>query len=209
MAMRAFSEHEVAPDRVVLRAARPEDADAIATIYGPIVTHTAISFEEVAPSPAEMAKRIRSTIATYPWLVAEMDGEVVGYAYASPHSERAAYRWVADVSVYLATSARGLRIGRQLYERLFALLERLGYHRLYAGVKIPNPASEGLHRALGFFPVGTYHRVGFKLGRWHDVRWFELVLRDDDGTPDGPLLWPSIAGARQYRVSAVGPLVKC
>jgi phosphinothricin acetyltransferase len=191
--MRAVPEYEVAPDRIALRAAGPEDAEAVAAIYEPIVSHTAISFEDVAPSPAEIARRIRSITAKYPWLVAEMGGEVVGYAYAGPHAELAGYRWVADVSVYLAGNARGLGIGRQLYEQLFGYLEQLGYRRLYAVVKIPNPASEGLHRALGFVPVGTYRRAGFKFGRWHDVRWFELVLRDDDSAPSEPLLWPSIA----------------
>jgi phosphinothricin acetyltransferase len=191
--MRALSEAGFGPDPITLRAAVPGDAEAIAGIYGPIVTRTTISFEEVAPSTAEMAKRIASITRTYPWLVAVVDGKIVGYAYAGPHGERAGYRWSADVSVYLAAEARGLGIGRRLYERLFALVRLLGLRRLYAGVKIPNPASESLHRAMGFVPVGTYRRVGFKLGRWHDVRWFELVLRDDDDPPSEPLKWPSIA----------------
>jgi phosphinothricin acetyltransferase len=191
--MRALSEAGFAPDPVTLRAAVPADAEAIAGICAPIVARTTISFEEVAPSTAEMAKRIASITRAYPWLVALVDGKVVGYAYAGPHAERAGYRWSADVSVYLAAEARGLGIGRRLYERLFELVRLLGHRRLYAGVKIPNPASEGLHRAMGFVPVGTYRRVGFKLGRWHDVRWFELVLRDDDDPPSEPLKWPSIA----------------
>jgi L-amino acid N-acyltransferase YncA len=136
-----------------------------------------------------MAKRIASVTRTHPWLVAIVDRKIVGYAYASRHRERAGYRWAADVSIYLAAATRGLGIGRQLYGRRLTIVAELGYRRLYAGVKIPNPASEGLHRALGFVPVGTFRRTGFKLGRWHDVRWFELVLRDDDGPPGEPLAW--------------------
>jgi len=192
--MRALSEDESAPGVAALRPAGEDDAEAIAAIYAPIVTHTAISFEEVAPTADEMAKRIESITRTHPWLVACVSGKVVGYAYASPHRDRVAYRWAADVSVYVADEARGLGIGRQLYERLFAVVRRLGYRRLYAGVKIPNSASEGLHRALGFVTVGTYRRVGFKLGRWHDVRWFELVLRDDDETPSELFAWRAISG---------------
>jgi phosphinothricin acetyltransferase len=189
MRMRAFSEDESAAGWAEIRPAEPGDAAAIAAIYAPIVTHTAISFEELAPSAAEMAKRIASVTRTHPWLVAIVDRKIVGYAYASRHRERAGYRWAADVSIYLAAATRGLGIGRQLYGRLLTIVAELGYRRLYAGVKIPNPASEGLHRALGFVPVGTFRRTGFKLGRWHDVRWFELVLRDDDGPPGEPLAW--------------------
>lgn len=187
--MRAFSEDESAAGRAQIRPAESGDAAAIAAIYAPIVTHTAISFEDVAPSPAEMAKRIATVTRQFPWLVAIVDGTIVGYAYASRHRERAAYRWAADVSIYLAAEARGLGIGRQLYEQLFAIASALGYRRLYAGVKIPNPASERLHRALGFVPVGTFRRTGFKLGRWHDVRWFELVLSDNDDAPSDPRAW--------------------
>jgi len=167
------------------------DAAAIADIYRPYVETTVISFEEVAPEAAEMAARMVAA-PRLPWLVADRDGRVVGYAYAGQHKSRAAYRWTADVSVYLDASEHRRGTGRALYGRLFTLLRELGYLRAYAGITLPNPASVGLHEAMGFTPVGVYRRVGFKRGAWHDVGWWQLSLADsDDGAePPEPRPWP-------------------
>jgi phosphinothricin acetyltransferase len=113
-----------------------------------------------------------------PWLVAERDGGVTGYAYASPHRARAAYRWGADVSVYLDERERGRGSGRALYGALLPVLRDLGYTGAYAGITLPNPASVALHESMGFSLVGVYRRVGYKLGGWHDVGWWQLVLAD-------------------------------
>ncbi|MBV8602965.1 MAG: N-acetyltransferase, partial [Candidatus Eremiobacteraeota bacterium] len=129
-----------------------------------------------------------------PWLVLE-DGGVAGYAYASRHRERAAYRWAADVSCYVAERARRRSIGKALYGALFELLSKQHYLRLYAGITLPNPASEALHRSVGFEPVGTYRSVGYKHGAWHDVRWYGLAL----GLRDVPL--EPIPFARLYEVA--------
>jgi L-amino acid N-acyltransferase YncA len=141
------------------------------------VLHTAISFEEQPPSTAEMANRIRLTLSTHPFLVYEREGIVVGYAYSGPHGTRPAYRWSANVSVYVDQSAHGNGLGRSLYSELISVLRRQGYHSLFAGIALPNEKSVGLHEAIGFKHLGTYREVGFKHGAWHDVGYWRLGLR--------------------------------
>ncbi|HEY4442108.1 MAG TPA: arsinothricin resistance N-acetyltransferase ArsN1 family B [Candidatus Elarobacter sp.] len=158
------------------RLVTPADADQIAAIYAPIVTSTIITFEEVPPDATEIRARVAAYTATHPWLVAE-DGEgILGYAYGSPHRPRAGYRWSVDVSVYLHERARGRGVGRALYLRLLPLLTQQGFHRAYAGIGLPNDASVGLHRAMGFEPIATYREVGWKLGLWVDTVWLERAL---------------------------------
>jgi len=171
-----------------IRPADPaRDAAACAAVYAPYVTESIISFELTPPDEPEMRARIERTTATHPWLVAELDGEVVGFAYGSPHRERAAYRWAADVSVYLAERSHRRGIGRALYEKLFGLLKEQGFHTLCAGISLPNDASIGLHEALGFVPVGIYRNIGFKHGAWHDVGWWQLELLPPAVPPAEPL----------------------
>ncbi len=141
------------------------DAAAIAAIYAPIVEDTIISFEEIAPSADEMRSRIEDISATFPWLVAERAGRLLGYAYASRHNERAGYRWSVNVSAYVDAAARRGGVASSLYRALFALLEAQGFHRAFAGITLPNDASVGLHRSLGFELVGIYPEVGFKTRR--------------------------------------------
>lgn len=133
-----------------IRVARPEDAEEIQIIYAPIVLNTAISFEEAVPSVEQMRERISTTLQTYPYLVAVREGRVVGYAYASQHRARAAYRWAVDVTVYVAEGQRRSGIARQLYDVLLPVLKRLGYRSAYAGIALPNEGSIGLHERLGF-----------------------------------------------------------
>lgn len=180
-----------------IRLATTDDAAAIATIYAPFVTDSSISFEVRAPDTAEMASRIAHKLPRFPWLVAEENGAVVGYAYAGPHRERAAYAWSVEVSVYMIEAARRHGVARRLYETLFDLLRRQGFRTAYAGITLPNPASVGFHEALGFTAVGVYRNVGWKQGRWHDVGWWELPLGGNE--PAAPLKaldeldsWPDI-----------------
>jgi phosphinothricin acetyltransferase len=168
----------------VIRLARAHDAAPVAAIYAPFVTGTATSFEYSPPDAAEMAARIASTLVYAPYLVQEIEGEVLGFAYASKHRERAAYQWSVDVSVYVHERARRKGVGRALYTSLFALLRLQGFYTAHAGITLPNPASVGLHEALGFRPVGVYQSVGFKRGGWHDVGWWQLPLRARTGTPE-------------------------
>lgn len=170
---------------MLIRHADPErDAEACAAIYAPSVTHGVASFEEVAPDAGEFARRIAALSERYPWLVAEAAGQVAGYAYASPHRERAAYRWSAECTAYVAEDHRGQGVGKRLYATLFELLTRQGIRTVCAGITLPNEASVALHRASGFEPVGTYRRIGYKHGRWHDVLWLQLDLPSTgDGDP--------------------------
>lgn len=168
---------------MLVRPATPDDAPACAAIYAPYVTGTAVSFESEPPDAGEMADRMA---AAHVWLVLEDEGEVVGYAYAGTFHARAAYRWACETSVYLRQGFERRGGGRALYAVLLPLLKQRGFTSAIAGMTLPNPGSEGLHRALGFQPVGTYRKVGFKGGAWHDVAWSQLILADPDGTPAEP-----------------------
>jgi phosphinothricin acetyltransferase len=160
-----------------IRPALESDAADIARIYAPIVSATAVSFEDVPPTADEMGKRIAATRADgYSYLVAAEAKRILGYAYASAHRSRAAYRYSADVTIYIAPDAQRRGVGRALYGALLPELARLGFHAAFAGIALPNPASVGLHEAVGFTPVGIYREVGFKFGRWHDVGWWQRLL---------------------------------
>lgn len=161
-----------------IRDATNDDAAACAAVYAPYVRDTAITFElEPAPTAADFARRIAKAQEQHAWLVVtDDDGRVFGYAYGGPYKERAAYRWACEVSVYLEPAGRRTGAGRALYDALFARLAARGFLTAVAGMTQPNPASEGLHRAMGFTPVGTYRRIGFKNGAWHDVTWLQKDL---------------------------------
>jgi L-amino acid N-acyltransferase YncA len=162
---------------VEIRHADPtRDAAPCAAIYAPFVSETAVSFEEQAPGPAAFAARIERISETHPFLVATDNGRVIGFAYASEHRERGAYRWAADVAVYVAADGRRGGVGRALYGALLPLLAGQGFRVACAGITLPNDASVGLHEAVGFIPVGIYRGIGYKLGAWHDVGWWQLQL---------------------------------
>ena len=163
---------------MTIRPAVQEDAPAVVGIYTPYVEHTAISFEAVAPTPDEMAARIEKCRSGWQWLVAEMDGAVVGYAYGSLHRERAAYRWSVEVSAYVDRGHHRKGIGRALYSALLPDLAERGFCNAFAGVTLPNDPSVKLHTSMGFEPIGTFRSIGWKFGRWHDVAWFQRWLRD-------------------------------
>jgi phosphinothricin acetyltransferase len=168
-----------------LRLATAADAEACAAIYAPYVTDTAITFETAPPPAAEFAERITEANRSHAWIVAEDEGRIVGYAYGGPFKSRAAYRWSCEVSVYLEVGRRRTGTGRALYEELLERLAHRGFHVAVAGMTLPNDASVGLHRAMGFEPVGTYRRIGFKHGTWHDVAWVQRALADGQGRPAG------------------------
>lgn len=163
-----------------VRDAVPDDAAACAAVYAPYVLGTAVTFEETPPTAQEMAERIGAAQRTHAWVVLVDEGTVTGYAYGTTFRTRPAYRWTCEVSAYLAPGRAGRGGGRALYEVLLPRLAGLGYRTVVAGMVPPNPGSEALHRAFGFEPVGTFHRVGHKLGKWHDVAWVQRTLADDD-----------------------------
>lgn len=159
-----------------IRPVTVADAAAILAIYTPYVNETAISFESPAPALAEFAARVEGICAEYPYLVAETDGEIIGYAYAHRHKERAAYGWNAELSVYLAPAAQGKGLGKALYGALMAILVRQNVRNVYGCVTMPNEKSVALHRSLGFSDAGVWHNSGFKHGKWRDVAWFEKTI---------------------------------
>ncbi len=171
-----------------IRLATVSDAAAVQAIYEPYVLETAISFEAQPPSVAEFERRIAEVTQRYPWLVCEdASGAVVGFVYASRHHDRAAFAWSVDFAVYVAQSAQRSGVGRALYTSLKALLRLQGYYNAYAGITLPNDASVGLHRAIGFEPVGVYEHIGYKLGAWHAVSYWALELQPCIGEPPPPL----------------------
>ncbi len=161
---------------MIIRFARAEDAQALLDIYAQYI-HTPITFEYELPSAAEFARRISSTLADgYPYLVCQDGDEVLGYAYAHRLGERAAYQWNAELSIYLSSRAAGRGLGTALYLTLMDLLRLQGVKTVCGIVTRPNPASEGLHRALGFRLTGVREKAGYKNGTWHDVMWLEKPL---------------------------------
>ncbi|MEP7197490.1 MAG: N-acetyltransferase family protein [Saprospiraceae bacterium] len=162
------------------------DAAATLEIYRPYVENTIISFEYELPTLKEWETRILTNTAEYPWLVCEYKNEIVGYAYGSKHRYRTAYSWSPESTIYLSDKFHRLGLAKILYETLFALLKLQGYVNVYAGVGLPNAASEEFHLALGFYEIGIFKKVGFKLGAWHDTRWFQLHLIEHPDNPAKP-----------------------
>jgi len=177
-----------------VRLARADDGARVAEIYAPYVIDTPITFETEPPGGATMSERIARTLQRFPWLVWEEGGHVAGYAYASEHRARAAYRWCVEVAVYVDASAHRRGVGRHLYASLFPILVRLGLRNAYAGITLPNAASVGLHEAVGFERLGVYRRIGWKLGSWHDVGWWERSLALHTPDPAEPIPFGELRG---------------
>ncbi|GAB7018855.1 N-acetyltransferase family protein [Halostagnicola bangensis] len=175
-----------------IRVATPADAGEVRRIYAPFCEDSAVTFEESVPDESEMVDRIEETLETYPWLVCERDGDVVGYAYASKLRKRRAYEWVVELSVYVAEDARRSGVGRALYESLFAVLERQGVCDVYAVTTVPNPETVRFHERLGFDRFADFPRVGYTQGEWHDVRWWRRELADKPENPNRPDPFPEV-----------------
>ncbi len=177
-------------DALELRPATPDDAPAVQAIYARVVTDSVTSFEESPPAADEIARRMLAR-PRLPWLAAVRQGGLVGYAYASAHRARPAYRWSVETSVYVDEPERGRGTGRALYVLLLDELRRLGYATAFAGVALPNDPSVGLHEAVGFEPIGVFRQVGHKHGAWHDVGWWQLALTTAPEDPAEPRPWSS------------------
>ena len=185
------------PHRV--RLATPADGDAVAAIYAPYVAQTAISFELVPPTGAVMAERIARTLERWPYLVAEADGVVAAYAYAGRFRERPAYDWACETTVYVDRSLHRSGLGSAAMSALLRVLGLQGFRLVLAGITPPNPASVGLHEALGFRRVGTFDGVGWKNGRWWGVDFFarELFAAADGHEPSPVRPLPDLAGTAE------------
>jgi phosphinothricin acetyltransferase len=171
---------------ITIRVARPDDAAEILAIYAPYCESSPISFEIVPPTVEQMAERIGGILTQYPWLVSEIDGQLTGYVYATKIRERAAYRWAVETAVYVSTAHHRRGVAKALYASLFSILREQGYFKAYAGITLPNPGSVQLHESVGFRPVGVFEGIGYKLGRWHDVGWWQLDLQPEVENPLEP-----------------------
>jgi phosphinothricin acetyltransferase len=189
-----------------IRLARAHDAEQVQAIYASFCTSTPVSFELVAPSVEEMRGRIVDTLQRFPWLVADHQGEVLGYVYASPHRQRAAYQWSVDVAAYIRQGRRRLGVGRALYTSLFDLLVLQGFYNAFAGISLPNPASVGLHEALGFQLVGVYRAVGYKCDAWHDVSWWQRLLRPPTQVPAPLRDLPAVRDLAEFKTALASGL---
>lgn len=184
----------------VIRLATAADAEQVQAVYAPSCAREShVSFEFVAPTVEEMGRRIERTLERYPWLVCEYGGEVLGYVYACTHSERAAYDWSVNTAVYIGPDGRRSGVGRGLYTSLFAALRLQGMVNAYAGTSLPNDASVGLHKAMGFEPVGVYNGVGYKSGVWHDVAWWQFALQPRSADPAPPVSLAAVRDTPAWR----------
>ncbi len=170
-----------------IRLITTDDAESALAVYAPYVKSTAITFEEVVPTVEEFSSRTRKITEQYPWVVCESEGRVIGYAYASTHRARPAYRWSPESAVYVANDFHRKGIAKILYETLFSILKLQGYVNVFAGVVIPNLKSEEFHKALGFEEIGIFKQVGYKLGSWHDSKWFQKHLQIRPENPPKPI----------------------
>jgi phosphinothricin acetyltransferase len=198
-----------------IRLASPADGDEVAAIYAPYCEGSATSFELAAPSGEEMAQRIAAIGAERPWLVLEVgdaarqaearsrprERRLAGYAYAAPHHQRAAYQWAVSTAIYVDRVNHRRGVGRALYTTLFEVLRHLGYFRATAGITLPNAASVGLHEAFGFTLVGVYRDIGFKLGAWRDVAWYEADVQPLVAEPVAPRSISSLSGTPEWDAS--------
>ena len=177
--------------KICIRPAAPADAPALLDVYAPYVRQTAITFEYDVPTAEEFAGRIARTLARYPYLAAEVDGGIAGFAYAAPFHARAAYGWDAELSIYLQPGLQRHRLGTRLYRALLALLHAQNVVSAYACITAPGP-SIAFHETLGFQKVGTFPRTGWKFECWHDLVWMELPLRQRVTAPEPFVPFPDL-----------------
>jgi phosphinothricin acetyltransferase len=182
----------------LIRVAREADAEAMLAIYAPVVRETPASFELVPPSLEEYRRRIASVLETMPWLVCEEGNEILGYTYASRFRPRPAYQWTAEVTVYVHPRRQRRAVGRALYAALFDGLRLQGYRSAVAVITVPNPGSVALHEAVGFLPAGVFRSVGYKLGRWHDVGFWQLALQELSASPGEPRAFPKLSDSAPF-----------
>lgn len=168
---------------LTMRLASTSDASGILEIYAPFIRDTTTTFETEVPSVPLFKERISKYLQKGPWLVAEDDDDIVGYAYATEHRGRAAYQWSIELSVYIHPDYRGQRLATRLYQCAIEIIHLQGYCTILAGITQPNEASDAFHKSIGFSLVGCYNNVGFKHGRWCDVKWYELSLNKFDLPP--------------------------
>lgn len=186
--------------QISIRLIRETDAEAALAVYRPYVLNSVITFDYEVPSVEEFSEKIRTITAEYPWLVCEYEGKIAGYAYGSRHRSKAAYQWSPESTIYVAEEFHGTGIARILYKTVFEILLLQRFVNVFAGVTLPNPASENFHRSLGFTEIGVFRNIGYKLGKWNDVRWFQLLLSEWKTEPAEPLMIGAVADTEAFEI---------
>ncbi len=175
-----------------IRTALTSDAPAILEIYAPYILNSAATFETEVPPAENFAQRITTYLQNWPWLVYESDGVIAGYAYATKHRERSAYQWCVESSVYVHDNFQQKGIAMALYKKLFAILKYQGCRNIYAGITLPNDKSVRFHQKKGFSWLADYKNIGYKLGHWHTVSWWQLALNEYDADPAPVIKFPEL-----------------
>lgn len=185
--------------KIRIRPAKPEDAEKLLAIYAPYVEQTAITFEYEVPTVEEFRERIHNTLKKYPYLVAEQGGEPVGYAYVGPFHDRPAYDWAVETSIYVDQNKKRMGIGKKLHEALEEELRNRGFLNMNACIAYPAQEDEyltrnslGFHTHLGFRPVGSFTRCGYKFGRWYNMVWLEKLMGEHPASPAPVRPFPEI-----------------
>lgn len=185
--------------KIRIRPAKPEDAEKLLAIYAPYVEQTAITFEYEVPTVEEFRERIHNTLKKYPYLVAEQGGEPVGYAYVGPFHDRPAYDWAVETSIYVDQNKKRMGIGKKLHEALEEELRNRGFLNMNACIAYPAQEDEYLtrnslrfHTHLGFRPVGSFTRCGYKFGRWYNMVWLEKLMGEHPASPAPVRPFPEI-----------------
>jgi len=171
----------------MIRTATPDDSESILKIYAPYIVKTSYTFETEVPTVDSFKERISSYLKNWPWLVCELDGVIAGYAYGTRHRERVAYQWSIESSVYVHDDYQRMGVARALYTALINILKLQGFRNLYAVINLPNDKSVSFHEKLGFEYFATYKNVGYKLGRWKNVGWWQLQLNEYSLEPEPPM----------------------
>ncbi|MBC7948446.1 MAG: N-acetyltransferase [Chitinophagaceae bacterium] len=180
---------------MLIRLAKDSDAEGILAIYAPYIANTSFTFEAEVPTIDSLAKRIQRYLQTWPWLVCEIDGIIAGYAYASRYRERVGYQWCVECSVYIHDNYMRAGIGKALYTPLMSLLQKQGYRNVYAVINLPNEKSVRFHESCGFTWFATYENVGYKLGKWKNVGWWQLIINPYGDDPPAPIPFPNLDDA--------------
>ena len=176
----------------MIRIATSADSKSILDIYAPYIRDTSLTFETEVPTYDDFAVRIQTYLDNWPWLVCELDGKIAGYAYASRYRERTAYQWSVECSVYIHDDYLRSGIASELYTALFAFLKYQGYNNVYAVINLPNDRSVAFHEKLGFTYFATYENVGYKLGKWKNVGWWQKKINEYVNEPSPPLKFSSL-----------------
>ena len=182
-----------------IKLAEETDYAGMLKVYAPNVINTAVTFEYEVPSLEEYTERIKKISSHYACLVCVQNGEVAGYAYGSVHRVKTAYQWSTESTIYVDPKYHGQGIARILYHALLSVLELQGFINVYAGVTTPNPQSEKFHLAMGFAEIAVFERIGYKLGKWHDLKFFEMYLAEHSTNPTAPVSIDKVKDSKVFQ----------